>query len=152
MFNLIVTVLAIVIMIAVAIAGLSYLGPAFENAAAKAVVAQIINGGEQVAGAEALYRADNGGAYDVDGATAGSAVLDLVAGGYLSGAPATPSVATGVWTVAPGVAGTNNGNPVLTLSLDSKKAVAACTIINAENTGVYACDDATAPTTFSFNM
>ena len=147
MFNLIVTVLAIVIMIAVAIAGLSYLGPAFENAASKAVAVQLVNAGQQFAGAEALYKADNGGSYDVD-ATAGSAATDLVTNGYLSAIPAIPKVATGPWTIAPAVA---PALPVLTLKLTSA-AVAACVELNKEATGVYSCDSLTAPTTFSFAL
>ena len=166
MFNLIVTVLAIIIMIAVAIAGLSYLGPAFENAASKAVAVQLVNAGQQFAGAEALFKADNGGSYDVD-ATAGSTATDFVTQGYLSAIPAIPKVATGPWLVTGPTGGTPavmaaDGTTVTTPAVPASSgkvslaltagAAAACTELAKEKTGVYGCDSVTAPTVFTFNL
>lgn len=120
MFNLVATVLAVIVMIAVAAAGLSYLGPAFDKAATRAVVAQVLNGGAQIDGAQSLRAAENGGDRLVDAAP-GSAVDALVADGYLAHAPAVPtSVAApgAAWSLS---AAAGRRRPVLTLELDESR-------------------------------
>ena len=85
MFSLIVTIISIALVAALALATLYYGGSAFNKGAAGAVAARLINEGQQVNGAVALYQADVGA-----GSTA-VVVTDLAglaAAGYLSSVPA----------------------------------------------------------------
>jgi hypothetical protein len=85
MFSLIITIISIALVAALALATLYYGGSAFNKGAAGAVAARLINEGQQVNGAVALYKADIGA-----GSTA-AVVTDLaglVTEGYLSSVPA----------------------------------------------------------------
>lgn len=85
MFSLIITIISIALVAALALATLYYGGSAFNKGAAGAVAARLINEGQQVNGAVALYKADVGA-----GSTA-VVVTDLaglVTNGYLSSVPA----------------------------------------------------------------
>ena len=84
MFQLIVAVISIALVAALAIASIYYGGSAFQKSSLKANVTQLVNGGQQIAGAQALYNTDWG----VSGSTA-----QLEDGTYLASAPSTPSVA-----------------------------------------------------------
>ena len=145
MFNLIVNILAVLLMIGVAIAGLTYLGPAFTNAQTKATFAAMLNAGEQFQGAEALYKADNGGNYGLIGDLSPT---------YLSATPVVPSAfvsGTG-WLV---VIDSANSTATATLDLSgagtkAATAVAVCALVP---TGApFNCDVPAAPTKFSFSL
>lgn len=60
MFNLIVSVISIALLAALAIASVFYGGEAFTNSSEKANVTTIVNQAQQIAGAAALYRTENG--------------------------------------------------------------------------------------------
>lgn len=98
MFNLIVSVIAIALSAALAAASIYYGGTAFTNSTAKANVTTLVNQGQQIAGAGALYKVDNAG-------TAPSSLADLTqpdnaAAGvvnYLQAAPVAPVFAQGAW-------------------------------------------------------
>lgn len=60
MFQLIVAVISIALVAALAIASIFYGGDAFTKSSEKAVVTTLINQGQQIAGAVALYKTDAG--------------------------------------------------------------------------------------------
>ena len=99
MFSLIITIISIALVAALALATLYYGGSAFNKGAAGAVAARLINEGQQMNGAVALYKADVGA-----GSTA-VVVTDLAglaSAGYLSSVPAdfasTTTLASGAVT------------------------------------------------------
>ena len=92
MFQLIVAVISIALIAALAIASIFYGGDAFNKGSLKANVTTLVNGGQQIAGAQALYRTDNAGANAAD-------VAALVAGEYLVQNPAVSGAATGEWEI-----------------------------------------------------
>jgi hypothetical protein len=91
MFSLIITIISIALVAALALATLYYGGSAFNKGAAGAVAARLINEGQQINGAVALYQADVGA-----GSTAvvATTLADLVTAGYLSSVPADFDSAT----------------------------------------------------------
>lgn len=87
MFQLIVAVISIALVAALAIASLYYGGQAFQKSSLKANVTTLVNAGQQIAGADALYKTENGGV----GATA---IADLTADGeYLAATPGVSAAA-----------------------------------------------------------
>lgn len=68
MFSLIITIISIALVAALALATIYYGGTAFNKGSAAAVASQLINEGQQINGAVALYRAD--AAQGLDFATA----------------------------------------------------------------------------------
>ena len=96
MFQLIVAVISIALVAALAIASIFYGGDAFTKSSEKAVVTTLINQGQQIAGAAALYKTDNG----VNAPTGEvDAAHVLVTGDYLSAAPAGTKVTDGNWSI-----------------------------------------------------
>lgn len=92
MFQLIVSVIAIALVAILAAASIYYGGSAFTNSNTKGAVAALVNSGEQIAGAAALYRVDNTVApVDITTLTPASGTT------YLSGAPVAPKFASGQW-------------------------------------------------------
>lgn len=92
MFQLIVAVISIALVAALALASIFYGGEAFTRGQLKAQVATMINQGQQISGANTLYKTDKGGV-DAD------SVADLVADQgngfrYLAVAPTPPSKIT----------------------------------------------------------
>lgn len=87
MFQLIVAVISIALLAALAGASIFYGGAAFSGSTAKANVSSLVNQGQQIAGAAALFRTDNGGTSPTD------IVTDLVNNNYLQSAPTPPTVA-----------------------------------------------------------
>jgi hypothetical protein len=85
MFSLIITIISIALVAALALATLYYGGSAFNKGNAGAVAARLINEGQQVNGAVALYQADVGAGSTTVVATT---LADLVTAGYLSSVPA----------------------------------------------------------------
>lgn len=95
MFQLIVAVISIALVAALAIASIFYGGDAFTRSSEKANVTTLVNQGQQIAGAAALYKTDNGAIAD---GVVNSASL-LVTDGYLSAAPLGNKLTTGSWTI-----------------------------------------------------
>lgn len=95
MFQLIVAVISIALVAALAIASIFYGGDAFTKSSERANVTTLINQAQQIAGAAALYKTDNG----VD--APGGAVADghALVGDYLSQAPNGGKISTGAWTI-----------------------------------------------------
>lgn len=91
MFQLIVAVISIVLVAALAIASIFYGGEAFVKSSEKAVVTTLVNQAQQISGASALYRADNGVAATIEGLAVG--------GEYLAAAPAGTKVTDGDWSI-----------------------------------------------------
>jgi type II secretory pathway pseudopilin PulG len=97
MFQLIVSVIAIALVAILAAASIYYGGSAFSSSTAKGNVAALINAGQQISGANTLYK--------VDTATSGASDINtLVTYNYLSAVPMKPKFAVGSWTVSGGVA------------------------------------------------
>ncbi len=90
MFQLIVSVIAIALVAILAAASIYYGGSAFSSSTAKGNVAALINAGQQIAGANALYK--------VDQTVSASAITGLVPT-YLSAVPTAPRFATGSWSL-----------------------------------------------------
>src|SRR3546814_1323855 len=86
MFQLTVAVISSVLLAALAGASFFYGGAAFSGSTAKANVSSLVNQGQQIAGAAALFRTDNGGTTPTDIAT------QLVANDYLQSVPTPPTV------------------------------------------------------------
>src|SRR3546814_334123 len=86
MFQLIFAVISIALLAALAGASIFYGGAAFSGSTAKANVSSLVNQGQQIAGAAALFRTDNGGTTPTDIAT------QLVANDYLQSVPTPPTV------------------------------------------------------------
>lgn len=84
MFNLIITVISIALIAALSLASIYYGGDNMSKGTARSNAATLVNQGQQLNGASALFRNDNGGT-DV------AAINDLVTGGYLASVPAAPA-------------------------------------------------------------
>lgn len=84
MFSLIVTIIAVALVAALALATIYFGGQAFNIGGDRAIATRTVNEGNQVAGALELYRVDNG-AYPT-GASQDIANA-LVTGNYLAGMP-----------------------------------------------------------------
>ena len=92
MFNLIVAVISIALIAAMAAASIFYGGTAFGEGTAKAQAATLINNGQQISGAQHLYRIDNSG----NRATA----IATLTGDYLQAVPTPPTgVTTDDWEI-----------------------------------------------------
>jgi hypothetical protein len=87
MFQLIVSVIAIALIAALAIASLYYGGNAFSGSTSKAQVTALVNQAQQISGGAALYKTDNAG-------TPIDAIADLTPD-YLQAIPTPPQVAQG---------------------------------------------------------
>lgn len=85
MFSLIITVISIALVAALALATIYYGGSAFNKGSDGAKAAQLINEGQQVNGAVAMYKADATGA----GTAVTGGLADLQSNGYLAQIPAS---------------------------------------------------------------
>lgn len=95
MFSLIITIISIALVALLALATLYYGGDAFNRGSAGALAARLINEGQQVNGAVAIYKADRA-AGNIDLATdeeTGTTLSDLVPA-YLSQLPSSFNGAT----------------------------------------------------------
>lgn len=139
MLNLIVGVLAVVVMIAAGMAGLTYLGPAYMGAQVSAHAAQFLNSTVQIEGAQTLAHAEGASSYVVD-VNPGDAVGALVGGGYLQAPPAIPSYAArgAAWNV---VANADGRRPIIVLPVDESnpEAMAVCNELKLRLTGHAGC-------------
>jgi hypothetical protein len=96
MFQLIVAVISIALVAALAIASIYYGGEAFQKSSLKANVTTLVNGGQQIAGGQALYKTDHSGisATDLD-----DLILDADGNQYLTAAPGVSGAAAGDWSL-----------------------------------------------------
>jgi hypothetical protein len=117
MFQLIVSVIAIALVAILAAASIYYGGSAFNSSTTKGAVAALINAGEQIAGAEALYTVDN--------TVLDSSISDLESGTYLSGAPVAPHFASGAWGL------TSDGGASF-IGLSTASAAQVCTEVGIQ--------------------
>ena len=101
MFQLIVAVISIALVAALAIASIYYGGAAFQKSSLKANVTTLVNGGQQIAGAQALYKTDNSG---IPASTVALLIESAQGEQYLTAAPGISGAATGNWTLV------DNGN------------------------------------------
>lgn len=128
MFQLIVAVISIALIAALAIASIFYGGDAFTKSSEKANVTTLINQGQQIAGAAALYKTDNAGfpaaIADLNDTSAGAVT-------YLSNVPEGNKIAQG-WTiegsyaVIPFVAGASDETKTSTCAEVLKQKVGVC--------------------------
>lgn len=91
MFNLIVVVISIALLAIIAVASIFYGGDAWTQSSEKANVTTLINQGQQISGAAALYKADNG--------VAVATIADLETAKYLSNVPQAGKITTGDWAI-----------------------------------------------------
>lgn len=84
MFSLIITIISIALVAALALATLYYGGSAFNKGSAGAEASKLINEGQQVNGANAIYNAESGSV-----TTPITTVTGLVTGTYLAQVPAS---------------------------------------------------------------
>jgi type II secretory pathway pseudopilin PulG len=129
MFSLIITVIAIALVAALALATLYYGGPIFNEGAERAQAAKLSAQGQQIMGAMELYRAEKG-VYP-------QSLNDLVADEYLKSIPvaqaeeakalASAFAATTTWTLS------SPGQPVIVLKPVS---LATCKAYNQANVGM----------------
>jgi type II secretory pathway pseudopilin PulG len=129
MFSLIITVIAIALVAALALATLYYGGPIFNEGAERAQAAKLSAQGQQIMGAMELYRAEKG-VYP-------QSLNDLVADEYLKSIPvaqaeeakalASAFAASTTWTLS------SPGQPVIVLKPVS---LATCKAYNQANVGV----------------
>lgn len=87
MFNLIVVVISIALLAIIAVASIFYGGDAWTQSSEKANVTTLINQGQQISGAAALYKADTGVTIADESAEVTAADV-LERDGYLSNVPA----------------------------------------------------------------
>lgn len=127
MFQLIVAVISIALVAVLAIASIYYGGTAFNQSQMKGQVTALVNAGQQIAGAQALYSNDTGAKT--------AAIGDLTAAGkYLSSAPAKPSNATGgVWATDGSVA---------SITLDAGAGLTFCNEVQKQAGGTALADEA----------
>lgn len=88
MFQLIVAVISIALVAALAIASIYYGGSAFSSSSLRANVVTLVNAGQQIAGAQALYKTDFG----VPATSLGALTASSNGVTYLSSAPGKSSI------------------------------------------------------------
>ena len=104
MFQLIVAVISIALVAALAIASIFYGGDAFNQGSLKANVTTLVNGGQQISGAQALYKTEHAGVsakHLEEDATATPPVTadEVLVGEYLNAVPGISGAATGEWNL-----------------------------------------------------
>lgn len=121
MFQLIVAVISIALVAILAIASIYYGGAAFLSSSTKASVTTLVNGGQQIAGANALYKTNNSGNDVTD-------LTDLTppTGDYLNQLPALSGAATGAWAMDTITAGTDVRAVVKVNASDDAGKIAIC--------------------------
>jgi len=95
MFQLIVAVISIALVAVLAIASTYYGGTAFTQSQQKAQITALVNAGEQIAGANALYVTDWG----QSAATVNALVVGANNTTYLASAPVDSAASAGQWQI-----------------------------------------------------
>lgn len=84
MFSLIITIIAVVLVIAIAAAAIFYGGDVFRGGSAKSHATAMVTACQQMGAAQSFYQASNAGAY------ADYTTLTTASNGYMSGPPSLP--------------------------------------------------------------
>ncbi len=129
MFQLIVAVISIALIAVLAIASIYYGGTAFNQGQMKGQVTALVNAGQQLAGAQALYSTDFG---------AKATGLTALVPAYVVTEPSKPAAATGAWSV-------NGTSASIALGLTGDALRDFCIEVSKQS-GVIATDAATAIT------
>lgn len=128
MFQLIVAVISIALVAVLAIASIYYGGTAFNQSQLKGQVTALVNAGQQVAGAQALFATDTGSK------SADLSTL-LYAGKYLASTPAKPAAAAaGAWAtdgVTASIAIDLTGAPLAKFCEEVSKQAGGTTTVDA---------------------
>ncbi len=141
MFQLIVAVISIALVAALAIASIYYGGKAFNQGTLKANVTTLVNAGQQISGAQALYLTEKG-------STTGDIQYLYNGSAYLSGAPSVSSIAGGQWTLKPNADGSVAGAIAFVPFATGVNTTEVCAIV-ASQAGTssvspqFYCSDAT---------
>lgn len=122
MFSLIVTIIAIALVAALALATIYYGGTAFTFGGARAAAAKVVNEGQQIQGALELYKSDNNGSLP-------TTIDDLVTGTYLSSLPENATAGNWQFTT----------DYVVISGLSENQCIEANKIVNIS--GVPSCTD-----------
>lgn len=146
MFSLIITIISIALVAALALATLYYGGDAFNRGSAAAQASRLINEGQQVNGAVAIYKAD----LQADNATAVTDLAGLATAGYLSQVPG--SFAGTILLTADAV--TQNPVDAEVCGEVQKRATGSDTVPATQpDTQIYGCyDDAVNGETFFYKF
>jgi hypothetical protein len=133
MFQLIVAVISIALVAALAIASIYYGGSAFSSSSLRANVVTLVNAGQQISGAQALYKTDNGIAAASIAALSAPSTTGVT---YLSAEPGKSSIVAdaAMWEVSTTEATIALKTPLV--SSDVCKEVAR----QAGNNGQFGCD------------
>lgn len=144
MFQLIVAVISIALVAALAIASIYYGGSAFSSSSLRANVVTLVNGGQQIAGAAALYKTDFG----VPAASMEHLSYTQTNGTtYLSAAPGISTIASGSWSVT---TDSTTGVQHAVVGLVSANSATVCAeVAKQAGTGAkqFYCADSAAPQT-----
>ena len=146
MYHLLAAIIAVVLGVYMAAAGIIYTGSAFSGASAKAQAIQIVSSMEQIDAAWSMWEAAGGNAK-----TAGSGAnvkAALIANStYLAQYPAPPAVTAGTTVTAPVYAGAYSGQYYIDANTDNTVNQLANMVVGGAqeslNDGVYAVLDAT---------
>lgn len=141
MFSLIITIISIALVAALALATIYYGGSAFNKGSAGAKASQLINEGQQVNGAVAIYLADlsgNSASTLTDNGTAGTQVEDL-APAYLSQVPATFALAAETTNVVAGGHIAVASDALVCAEVNKRAGVMTAPADVAASTTVYGC-------------
>jgi len=146
MFQLIVAVISIALVAALAIASIYYGGSAFSSSSLRANVVTLVNAGQQISGAQALYKTDYG--------VAGTMVQLKESANYLSSEPGKSPIVKKVdgvsvdWTLA-----TVSGSPVAQIGIvdNADNSVCAEVLRQAGSNGQFFCEGTT-DKTFNFKL
>ena len=146
MFQLIVAVISIALVAALAIASIYYGGSAFSSSSLRANVVTLVNAGQQISGAQALYKTDYG--------VAGTMVQLKESANYLSSEPGKSPIVKKVdgvsvdWTLA-----TVSGSPVAQIGIvdNADNSVCAEVLRQAGSNGLFFCEGTT-DKTFNFKL
>ena len=135
MFQLIVAIISIALIAALAAASIFYGGSAFTDSSLKANVTTLVNGGQQISGAQAIYKTDNAGAPATD-------IAMLADGVYLAAVPTPANAASDAWAL------TEDGtHAVILLSDEGDVADKVCSLVASQNNGATATGTVTAALT-----
>jgi len=135
MFSLIITIISIALVALLALATLYYGGNAFNRGSAGAQAARLINEGQQVNGAVALYKADRAA-----GNTSAAEKLSDLVSAYMS---QVPSSFNGNTKLADNKVTVENMNTEVCNEVNKRAGHAAADVDNTdEEPGVFGCNTA----------
>ena len=129
MFNLIISIIAIALVVALAGASLYYGGDAFSQGSSEAKAATFVNQAQQIQAAATLFEVTQGGE--------ATSIANLTANGFMSAVPLVAS-GTGAWDVDSTVDVVHVTSPMAELA-DAGITPQICDLINENGSGVVLC-------------